>query len=151
MKHQSFEEFKEYLYLASETGALYHEAALQAGLSDSVMNILYTVLVFGDECTQSNICKLTGISRQTINSAIRKLEQEDILYLEDTDNRRRRIRLTKWGQELAEEKVLPIIKAEQAVFDCWSEPERQEFLRLTRKYLKDFKEKLETAGREVSR
>lgn len=146
MKYQYFEDFKEYIYLASEINALYHEAALQAGLSDSVMNILYTVLVFGDECTQSNICKLTGISRQTINSAIRKMEQEDILYLEDADNKRRRIRLTERGQELAEEKVMPVMDAEHAVFDCWSEQERQEFLRLTRKYLKDFKEKLRSAA-----
>ena len=33
-------ELKEYNHLHSEMGAVYHEAALRAGLSDSVMNIL---------------------------------------------------------------------------------------------------------------
>ena len=52
------------------------------GVSDRVQNILYVICEKGTQCLQSEISKLTGISRQTINSAIRKLEKEDIIYLE---------------------------------------------------------------------
>lgn len=64
-----------YTYLAGEINALYHEAAVKMGISDSVQNILYVLCEKGGKCLQSEISKLTGISRQTINSAIRKLEK----------------------------------------------------------------------------
>ena len=70
---------REYTYLAGEINSLYHEAALKMCVSDSVMNILYVICEKGNKCCQSEISKLTGISRQTINSAIRKLKRT-ILY-----------------------------------------------------------------------
>lgn len=51
MENQIIHEFKEYIHMTSEIGALYHDAAVKANLSDSVMNILYTVMTFGSECT----------------------------------------------------------------------------------------------------
>lgn len=65
----------QYAYLAGEINALYHEAAVKMGISDSVQNILYVLCEKGGQCPQSEISKLAGISRQTINSAIRKLEK----------------------------------------------------------------------------
>lgn len=135
-------EFKEYCYLHSEIGAMYHDAALQAGLPDSVMNILFTVSTFGAECTQSNICRLTGIPKQTVNSAVRKLERSGILYLEEEGRKNKILRLTEAGQALVEEKVMPMMRAEQAIFAAWPEDERQALLRLTRKYLQDFQNNL---------
>ena len=73
---------RQYTYLAGEINALYHEAAVKMGISDSVQNILYVLCEKGGKCLQSEISKLTGISRQTINSAVRRLEKEDIVYLE---------------------------------------------------------------------
>ena len=72
----------QYTYLAGEINALYHEAAVKTGVSDSVQNILYVICEKGDRCLQSEISKLTGISRQTINSAIHKLEKEGIITLD---------------------------------------------------------------------
>ena len=69
---------EQYTYLAGEINALYHEAAVKTGISDSVQNILYVLCEKGGKCLQSEISRLTGISRQTINSAIRKLEKEGI-------------------------------------------------------------------------
>ena len=60
----------QYTYLAGEINALYHEAAVKTGISDSVQNILYVLCEKDGQCLQSEISKLTGISRQTINSAI---------------------------------------------------------------------------------
>ena len=56
----------QYTYLAGEINALYHEAAVKMGISDSVQNILYVLCEKDGKCLQSEISKLTGISRQTI-------------------------------------------------------------------------------------
>lgn len=142
MNQHIMNEFKEYIYLAAEMDAVYHEAARKAGISDSVMRILYTLAAFGDECTQSNVCYLTGISRQTINSAIRKLEREGIVYLGTDSRKNKPIRLTEKGKALAEEKVVPVLEAEKEMFSSWDEKERQELMRLTKKYLDQLKEQM---------
>lgn len=66
----------EYTHLSGEINSLYHEIAVRMGLSDSVLNILYVICEKGDKCLQSEISKLTGISRQTINSAIQNLKKK---------------------------------------------------------------------------
>ena len=89
----------EYTYLAGEINALYHEAAVKMGVSDSTMNILYVLCEKGDACLQSEISKLTGISRQTINSAIRKLEKDGIIYLKQGEGRNTIVCLTEKGKQ----------------------------------------------------
>jgi len=134
-------EFKEYNSIHCEMAPLYHEAALEAGLSDSVLNILYTLVIYGNECTQSNISRLTGISRKTIHSAIRKLEAEGHILLETT-GKSRPITLTDRGWALVQEKVLPLMQAENAVLESWSPEDRNALLRLSRKYMEDFQANL---------
>ena len=135
-------DLQEFWYLACEIDAIYHQAALRVGLSDSVMNILYTLSTFDGTCTQSDICKLSGDGRQTIHSAIRKLEQEGLVYLEKSHRKNRPIFLTEKGKLLAQEKVLPLLYAEHAAFAAWPRQERQELLRLTRKYVEGFRKNL---------
>ncbi len=142
MESQIDAEFKEYNDLHCEIGALFHDAAQRVGLSDSVMNILYTVTTYGVECTQSNICKLTGISRQTINSAIRKLEKDGILFLQG-GRKNKAICLTEHGRCLVAEKVIPVVEAEKAALASWTPEERKILLYLTRKYVEDFKKNLD--------
>ncbi len=89
----------QYAYLAGEINALYHEAAVKMGISDSVQNILYVLCEKGGQCPQSEISKLTGISRQTINSAIRKLEKKEIVYLEPGKGRNTILCLTEKGKQ----------------------------------------------------
>ena len=69
-------------YLISEMDALYHLASLKMGISDSVSIVLYTIYDSGNGCLLSDVYKKSGISKQTVNSAVRKLETEEILYLE---------------------------------------------------------------------
>lgn len=80
----SSEALKRFNYLLSETTTVYHDAAARLGLSYSVMQILYTVCSDGDglRCPLSDVCRQTGISKQTVNSALRRLEAEGLAYLE---------------------------------------------------------------------
>lgn len=118
-----------------ETDALYHALSVCSGLSDSAFSILYTICDLGDGCLQKDVCEAFAVSKQTVNSAIRKLEQDGILTLANGHGRDRHIHLTEKGQLLVKEKILPIIAAENAVFDEMPEHDRGELLRLTSAYL----------------
>lgn len=136
-------EMKRFNYLTSELNAAYHEAAVKLGLSDSAMQILYTVCSFGSSCLISDVCRLTGISKQTINSALRKLEQSDIIRLEASTGRNKRIILTEKGRSLSERTALKIIGIENSIFDSWSEEKKAMYLTMTQEYLDMFRTQTE--------
>ncbi len=124
----------EYTHLAGEINSLYHEAAVKMGISDSVMNILYVICEKGDRCLQSEISRLTGISRQTINSAIRKLEKDGIVYLKQGQGRNTIVCLTETGKQFSAEKIIPILEMENKIWNEWTAEEQKQYLELTQKY-----------------
>lgn len=127
--------------LINEINAVYHDAAVKLGLSDSVMNILYLLAAGDGVCAVSDIRKC-GLSKQTANSALRKLEAEGAVVLEAAGGLRKNVRLTEAGTALAEKTVMRIIDIENAICDSWAEEELQEYVELNRKYLEQFKEKI---------
>ena len=131
-------------YLLSETDAAYHEAASRLGLSDSVMQILYTVCDSdsGERCPLSEVCRRTGISKQTINSALRQLEAGGIVRLEQAGGRSKDVCLTRRGGELAQDTVVNIIQAEDAVLASWPEEDVAAYLSLTERYLDTFRDEI---------
>lgn len=124
----------QYTYLAGEINALYHEAAVKMGISDSVQNILYVICEKEGQCLQSEVCKLTGISRQTINSAIHKLEKDGILYLASGKGKNTIVCLTEKGKKFAAEKIYPVYEAENNIWNEWTGEEQQQYSALTQKY-----------------
>lgn len=124
----------EYTHLAGEINSLYHEMAVKMGVSDSIMNILYVICEKGNRCLQSEISKLSGISRQTINSAIRKLEKDGIVYLEQGQGRNTVVCLTENGQKFSSEKIYPLFEIENKIWNEWTAEEQQQYLVLTQKY-----------------
>ena len=124
----------QYTYLAGEINALYHKAAVKMGISDSVQNILYVLCEKDGKCLQSEISKLTGISRQTINSAIRKLEKEEIVYLKQGKGRNTILCLTEKGKKFSSEKIMPLHEIENKIWNEWTVEEQQQYLTLTKKY-----------------
>lgn len=135
---------EQYTYLSGEINALYHEAAVKMGISDSTQNILYVICEKGTSCLQSEISKLTGISRQTINSAIRKLENKGIVYLEQGKGRNTIVCLTEKGKKYATEKIYPLLEIENKIWSEWTEEEQKEYLKLTQKYRDALKKYLKT-------
>ena len=133
-------EMQQFNYLASEIDSAYHEAAQKLGLSDSAMLILYAICNHGEKCLLSDICKLSGTSKQTINSALRKLEAKDIVYLEAATGKKKMVCLTENGKSLANRTVARLITMENDIFSSWSVQERKLYLDLTRKYLTSFQE-----------
>lgn len=135
-------ELKRFNYLTAEIDAVYHEAARKLGLSDSAMLILYTICNNGEECPLQDIMRLSGISKQTVNSALRKLEGENIVYLEAFGGRRKKICLTEKGKALTKNTVFRVIEMENDIFDSWTGEERRLYVELTQRYLASFKEKI---------
>lgn len=135
-------EMKQFNYLSSEITATYHDAAVKMGLSDSAMMVLYAICNHGEECLINDIVRLSGISKQTINSALRKLERADIVYLRNFSGRKKKVCLTENGKALAKSTVCKIIEIENEIFHSWSKDEREAYIQLTQKYLSMLKEKV---------
>lgn len=133
---------KRYVHLITDIEATYHGAARKLGLSDSAMLILYTICYNGEKCLLSDIVSSSGISKQTISSALRRLETEDIVYLERAAERKKMVCLTPKGKEFAKNTVRKVMDAEDAIFASWTEPERSTYIRLTQKYSTDLKRKI---------
>lgn len=129
--------------LIGETESVYHEAAVKLGVSDSTMQILYTICMTGKEyCQLSEIARLTGSSRQTIHSSVRKLEQEGVVYLKAKNGRDKFVYLTEYGKKIVEKTAMRVIEIENNIFSAWTAQDRQEYLRLTQKYLVDLKKRV---------
>ena len=129
--------------LASDLNALYHQAALKLGLSDSVMFVLYWVYEKDGKYPLNDIRKETGISKQTLNSAMRKLEKEEIIYLEAGSGRTKNVCLTEKGTELVRNTIARLFHAECSVFHSWTAQEIQQYLNLMEKYNEDFRKQIE--------
>ena len=135
MKRITTEGMRRFNHLVSETDAVYHEAALRMGMSDSTMQILYILCDRGGDCPIGEICRLSGISKQTINSALRKLEEEGNVYLEGMGGKRKRVCLTERGRGLTERTVMRLIEIENGILDSWPKEELEKYLELTENYL----------------
>ena len=148
MQNNQNRELKEFNRLYREMDGLYHMLALHAGLSDSAMFILDALAEMGGGCLQKDIAASYGISRQTINSATKKLEREGILTLTRGRKRDMHMHLTAAGEVLVKEKIFPIMELENSGFDLMTSEESRELLRLTAKYLLLFKEQCIAACRK---
>ncbi len=136
------ENLQQFNYLQNEIMELYHEASVRLGVSDSVMCILYMLYENGEYCLQSKIYKQSGISRQTINSAIKKMEKDGIVYLKQGTGRNTVVHLTEVGKQFAVEKVAPIYQIETEIYNEWTTKELLMYLELTKRYRDQFKEKI---------
>lgn len=123
-----------YNHLLSEMDEQYHTFSVKVGLSDSVMHILYVLLESGGSCPQSTIVQKTSIPRQTINSALRRLEKDGITELRPGKGRATIVCLTEMGQCVAEEKITPIMEMEANILNSWTEEELETYLSLTKRY-----------------
>ena len=143
MEYRMGEALRRVNHLAAEIDAAYHEAAWKLGLSDSAMQILYTICNYGTACPLNEIIHLSGIRKQTVNSALRKLEAEGVLYLETYQGRRKMVYLTDRGTALARDTVLRIIEIENKIFDSWAPEQRALYVELMEKYRSSFQEEIQ--------
>ena len=131
-------------HLFSEINAAYHEFAVKKGLTDSESMILYTICYFGESCLLSDIINLSGINKQTINSALRKMEKNGHIISKDYNGRKKTVHLTESGKALAEQTVVKMIQIENEIYQGWTQEEQEMLVSLTQRYLEEFKSKTDT-------
>lgn len=133
--------FKEYYNIAGQIDSAYHDAALKLGLTDSELDILYSLSLHGSGCNQSIFYKETGTTKSTINSAVRKMEQAGYLYLKPGAGRNTCVFLTEKGETLMKHTVHRLIAIENEIFESWSPEEQQIFMKLNQDFAARFAEK----------
>ena len=131
-------------YLSSELDALYHQASHKLGMTDSDMRVLYALNDNGDRCLLADIYKQSGIRKQTVNSAIRKLEKNGILYLGPHKGKTKMVYLTEAGKQYAADTVVRLRDAETRAFAGWTEEEINTHIRLIAKYVDAFRAEIPT-------
>lgn len=142
-------ELREFDRLYRELEDIYHSLAIRSGLSDSAFVIFYFIMEYGEGCLQKEISDRYSISPQTVNSSVRNLEKKGYLYLKQGKKRDMHIYLTDAGKQILEKRLNPVVELENSVFQAMPSNEIQELLRLTRKYLELYREKLNTLSSEV--
>lgn len=140
MEKSSLSSLKRYNHLVGEIDAVYHEASLKLGMSDSVSKILYTICNVGSSCLLHDICKQTGLSKQTVHSAIRNLEAKEMVTMELVGGKSKKVCLTEKGEIFAQKTARRIIDMENSILSSWPKEDVQTYLELTERFLVDLKE-----------
>ncbi len=123
-----------------EIDALYHDLALKHGLSDSADAILYAICSNGESCSLKDIVLFSGVSKQTVNSSLRKLEKDGLLYLQLVDGKSKEAVLTEKGKAKCRDTVAKLVAIENKLLsEVWSKEEFTSYLELTEKYIRDMK------------
>ncbi|MCD8023876.1 MAG: MarR family transcriptional regulator [Lachnospiraceae bacterium] len=123
----------EYNQISRECDRIYHSAALRLGISDCAFWIFYVLSDVDRLYTQSEICDSSFMSRQTVNSALKKLEKDGYLTLcRSQEKAGKTIRLTEKGTDFVDRYIRPILKAEENACGMFTEEEKEWFLKTYR-------------------
>lgn len=148
MKIQYVEGLSEFNRLQKGFGTVYRDYAAAHGISESMLDILYSIYVADGKTTQTDICSDLYVPLQTINSSLKKMEKAGLLRLtcDEKNRRKKRISLTEAGEKLAEELIAPLVRAENESFLMLDKQEQETLIALTQKqfaFLKDCIAKME--------
>lgn len=115
---------------------VYHLYAKANGLSDTAFWMLYSLWERKAACTQRELCAEWSYSPQTVNSALKVLEGQELIHLvQSPENRRnKQILFTPKGIAVGERVIAPLLQAERRSFSELSEQERAELLAVTRRH-----------------
>ena len=111
--------FQEFNRIDGQIQRSYHEAAVKMGLPDSEFWILYVLATNEPEMLQTELTAITGVSKTTINSALKKMERAGLLELTPGGGRNTCARLTETGHQLAEKTVCRLVALENRIYESW--------------------------------
>lgn len=142
MEQKTQSESRYYNRLISEIDEVYHEIAVKQGFSDSAMSILYELSENEGSCRLTDLIRQSGVNKQTINSALRKLEKDEIVYLEPAGGKSKRVCLTEKGFVTVHETVEKVKDVEKKIYASWSREEWELYVKLTERYLNQLREEM---------
>ena len=120
-----------------EMDEIYHQYAKRQGISDTALWLLYSLYEDGAGYTQRELCSAWHYPPQTINSALKNLVNQGYIQLKPVEGnqKNKRIVLTEAGNEMMQEIISPLIRAEKRTFQRLEKSERDALLSLTHKYV----------------
>lgn len=134
---------KQYNDIMKENDELYREAAKRSGFSECEFWILYYLRTEYGEPMQSGICNSFYLPKQSIHSALKKLEADGYIMQGAGENKRsKRIALTEQGKMLCRRTVDHVIEAEQGALGSLSEAEQEAFMNIFDRYTEQFKQNM---------
>lgn len=109
--------------------SIYNDWASANKIQDTSLFVLNEISK-QEVCTQRSLRDRLGYSKQTISSALRRLEAAGIIVRQRApqDQRNNLIRLTSNGKEYADSILSRLRNAEVHAFQSWSEAETEEIL-----------------------
>lgn len=129
------------LQLTKREDELYHRYGTSCGLSDPALWILYTLyLDEGKAYTQNDLVTMWFHPKQTINYTVNSLVKKGWLALEHVPGARnsKAIRLTEEGRRQCQEKIRPLMDAEDTALLGLTETERGLLVKLYGSLLNSF-------------
>lgn len=124
---------------------LYHRYSVYCGLSDPASWILYSLCEDEEKVyTQNDFVSMWYYPKQTVNYAVSGLVKKGWITLEQrsTTGNSKSILLTETGKRICEEKLLPLMRAEERSLQRMTEEERKQLLALTEKQITFFEEEI---------
>lgn len=135
MDSASYQSLMEYNRETKKLDDVYRSTAKRCGMAECAFWILYTLRVEQQPFTQAEICEFLAQPKQTVNSALKKLEAEGYLVrTAGAEQRGRPVCLTPRGEQVAQASVDLLAEAEAAALRAMPPEDRTAFLRLTRQY-----------------
>ena len=121
--------------IMKETDDLYRNLAKKFKMSDCMIWILYILREDDRSVTQSDICNMMFMPKQTVNSSLKKMEAEGYIELLNiNDKRSKQVCLTEKGVDLANNTVDIIISKENNALSKMDKEEQALFINLFKKY-----------------
>lgn len=133
-KHLS-KKMLEFNEIMKETDDLYRNLAKKFKMSDCMLWILYILREDDRAVTQSDICNMMCLPKQTVNSSLKKMEAEEYIELLNiNDKRSKQVCLTEKGIDLANNTVDIVISKENNALSKMDEKEQELLLNLLGKF-----------------
>ena len=135
---------REFNRIMKETDRMYEDVSKKFKISNAAFWILYFLRENELPRTQSEICFVSHLPKQTVNSALKKLESDRYINMAFGDNKKsKQIVLTEKGCKLAESTADVVIAAEHRALKSFSDSEYRTFLQLFEKYKNSVKSEFE--------
>ena len=138
------DESKRYNIVYKKFDKLYHDAAVKLGISDTVFWIFHSICEYGDTFTQKLLVNYLACPKQTINSAISNLIKDEYLMIKVVDGKQtKELMLTDKGNKFMNDKILPIVKAENEAYSKFTKEQLELFFNVLDTKYEDILESVE--------
>lgn len=127
-----------------ELERLYQQHIKKLGMSETAFWIFYSIYESDVPYTQKTLCEDWFYTKQTINSALKNMEQQGWICLKAVPGNRKKkeIFLTEEGNSMVEQYILPLAEAEKKTFERMAD-EVDTYLGMMKRHIELFQEEVE--------